>query len=89
MPRRPSEHEHTDLEERPRQYVQENEEEAEEDHMAPTTWWVTSTLFPLAAATFGPVATAFNICALAMAWRKVAEPASMESEGTSVPDPTW
>jgi len=77
------------LGERPTQYINENEEEAEEDHMAPTTWWITSTLFPLAAATFGPVATSFNICALALDWRVIVDPASTESEGMSVPDPAW
>lgn len=48
-----------------------------------------STLFPLIAGTFGPLASAFNICALATHWRTTVAPNSPESEGTYINDPAW
>lgn len=35
------------------------------------------------------MASAFNICALAIPWRTTVSPASKESEGTHIPDPAW
>ncbi|MCJ1402982.1 Potassium channel [Xylographa trunciseda] len=52
-------------------------------------WWFSSTLFPLIAATFGPLATAFNICALVMDWRVVVDPSSTEATGIDIRDPDW
>ena len=52
-------------------------------------WWFVTTLFPLFAGTFGPVATMFNICALTQTWRVVPQSSSKEQEGTAVQDPTW
>ncbi|KAK8210394.1 hypothetical protein M8818_003564 [Zalaria obscura] len=76
----------------PRQdYVPKNEEEAEDDHLAPSHWWIITTLFPLIATTFGPLATTFNICALAGDLRVIVNPntteGSSETEGVNVPDP--
>ena len=40
--------------------------------------------------TFGPVATAFSICALAQSWRIVADPTNTtEQQGQDVSDPSW
>lgn len=52
-------------------------------------WWVICTLFPLIAGTFGPMASAFNICAVAIDWRIIVSETSDESEGTHITDPTW
>ena len=73
----------------PQEYVHKDEEEAEVDHLAPARWWFFSTLFPLIAGTFGPVATAFNICALVMDWRVIVDPSSTESTGIDIRDPDW
>ncbi|SLM35701.1 Two pore domain potassium channel domain [Lasallia pustulata] len=75
--------------ERPEEYVTKDEEEAEEDYLAPSRWWFSSTLFPLIAGTFGPLATAFNICALVMDWRVIVDSSSAEAEGADVRDPKW
>lgn len=53
-------------------------------------WWFITTLFPLIAGTFGPVATAFSICALTQSWRIIADPSSTtEQQGLQVSDPAW
>ncbi len=53
-------------------------------------WWFITTLFPLIAGTFGPVATAFSICALAQSWRIVADPSNTtEQQGLDLSDPSW
>ncbi|MCJ1479073.1 Potassium channel [Lambiella insularis] len=73
----------------PEEYVHKDEEEAEEDPSSPSRWWFSSTLFPLVTGTFGPLATAFNICALVMDWRVIVDPTSAESTGIDVQDPDW
>lgn len=75
--------------ERAADYADKNEEDAVEDFNAPTRWWVYSTLFPLIAGTFGPMASAFNICAVAVDWRIYVDATSTESEGAHIPDPKW
>ena len=82
-------HEEEDTRTDPQEYVHKDEEEAEVDHLAPARWWFSSTLFPLIAGTFGPVATAFNICALVMDWRVIVNPSSTESTGIDIRDPDW
>ncbi len=52
-------------------------------------WWFASTAFPLAAGTFGPMASAFSICALAIHWRVDVPPGTAEAFGTYVDDPPW
>ncbi|OAP57178.1 hypothetical protein AYL99_07916 [Fonsecaea erecta] len=75
--------------EQARQYIQEDEEDAVTDFNAPISWWMLSTLFPLIAGTFGPLASTFNICALAIDWRTTVSSSSTESEGTHMSDPGW
>ena len=43
----------------------------------------------LLAGTFGPVATAFNVCALVVDWRLTVDPSSTEAEGFFRSDPKW
>ncbi len=50
---------------------------------------VVATLFPLIAGTFGPMASMFNICAIAIPWRLVVNPDSSEANGDHIPDPKW
>ncbi|KAJ5397041.1 hypothetical protein N7509_005154 [Penicillium cosmopolitanum] len=45
-------------------------------------WWLASTAYPLAAGTFGPMASAFSVCSLSQPWR-------MELGGKEIPDPKW
>ena len=56
----------------------------------PSRWWFASTACPLLAGTFGPLASAFNICALAARWRLLVPPGATGLEGArSLPDPAW
>ena len=71
-----------------------NDEYTEEDEQAflnPSRWWFASTAFPLLAGTFGPMASAFNICALVENWRVDIPPGfgANEAHGVNVPDPKW
>jgi potassium channel subfamily K len=52
-------------------------------------WWFASTAFPLIAGTFGPMASAFSILALAIRWRVYVPPGSVEAFGIYVNDPGW
>ncbi|KAL9100286.1 MAG: hypothetical protein Q9163_004318 [Psora crenata] len=54
-------------------------------------WWFASTGFPLLAGTFGPMASAFSICALAVHWRVEIPPGHgpNEGHGNTVKDPKW
>ncbi|MCJ1350793.1 MAG: Potassium channel [Icmadophila ericetorum] len=74
---------------KPEEYVPKDEEEAEKDRLAPSRWWFSSTLVPLIAGTFGPLATVFNLCALDTKWRLIVDPNSGEQEGQSIADPAW
>ena len=73
----------------PLEYATKDEREAEQDFLAPARWWFVSTLFPLVAGTFGPVASAFSICAIVQDWRVVPSAASKEQEGPLLRDPSW
>ncbi|KAE8453217.1 hypothetical protein EG329_011284 [Mollisiaceae sp. DMI_Dod_QoI] len=53
-------------------------EEDEQEFLAPSRWWFASTAFPLIAGTFGPMASAFSICALAVHWRVYIPPGAAE-----------
>lgn len=56
----------------------------------PSRWWFASTAFPLVAGTFGPMASAFSICALVQSWRVDIPPGANESHGSvKVSDPKW
>ena len=52
-------------------------------------WWFASTAFPLVAGTFGPMASAFNLCALVENWRVSIPDGGTEGHATDVPDPRW
>ena len=54
-----------------------------------TLIWYAGTVFPLSAACFGPMASAFNICALAEEWRVLIPPAGTEAQETAIADPSW
>ncbi|KAK4549420.1 hypothetical protein LTR36_006417 [Oleoguttula mirabilis] len=70
-------------------FANKGEEELVRDYNAPITWYCLATLFPLIAGTFGPMASAFNICAVAIDWRLIVDASSDESEGQHIADPTW
>ena len=58
------------------------------DKLLHSRWWFASTGFPLTAGTFGPMASAFSICALVQDWR-VVMPGETEGIGDKVKDPQW
>lgn len=60
-----------------------------EDLTAPTSWWFASTGCPLLAATFGPIASAFSVCALVYHWREYIPPGTQEASGLTIADPKW
>lgn len=64
-------------------------EDLEEDPTAPTSWWFASTACPLLAATFGPIATAFSVCALVYHWRDYVPLGTQEASGLEITDPKW
>jgi hypothetical protein len=51
--------------------------------------WYAATVFPLSAACFGPMASVFNICALAEDWRVYIPPGGTEAQEIAITDPTW
>ena len=66
------------------------EERDEEDVLLkPSRWWFASTACPLLAGTFGPMANAFNICALVQFWREYIPLGAMEGHGFLKKDPPW
>ncbi|PMD35598.1 voltage-gated potassium channel [Hyaloscypha variabilis F] len=67
----------------------EEKEEDEQAFLAPSRWWFASTAFPLIAGTFGPMASAFSICALVVHWRVYIPPGAAEENGVPIPDPKW
>ncbi|TVY82823.1 Outward-rectifier potassium channel TOK1 [Lachnellula suecica] len=65
-------------------------EEDEEAMLEPNSWWLASTAFPLIAGTFGPMASAFSLCALVVHWRVYIPPGASETTGgTEIEDPKW
>ncbi len=66
-------------------------QDGEDDFMQPTQWWFASVACPLLAATFGPMASAFNICALVQHWRQTIPPGPHVSDevGHLIEDPPW
>ncbi|KAL8673931.1 MAG: hypothetical protein Q9168_001678 [Polycauliona sp. 1 TL-2023] len=67
------------------------QKEDEQAFLNPSRWWFASTAFPLLAGTFGPMASAFNVCAIAENWRVIVPhgPGGNEAHGTDVKDPGW
>lgn len=52
-------------------------------------YWFESTACPLLAGTFGPIASAFNVCALSVSWREYQPPGKVQSNGDNLQDPKW
>ncbi|KAF2163185.1 hypothetical protein M409DRAFT_68779 [Zasmidium cellare ATCC 36951] len=69
--------------------MEEDERAEQEDLTQPDTWWFASTVNPLLAATFGPIANGFSICALVYSWRSYIPPGASPSEGVRIADPHW
>jgi potassium channel subfamily K len=51
--------------------------------------WFALTAFPLFAGTFGPIASALNICALVQPWRSIVPPGATQDQGIDIDDPSW
>lgn len=51
--------------------------------------YFSSTLIPLLAGTFGPMASTFSICALVKNWRLYVPDGSTEDQALDIPDPPW
>ena len=67
----------------------DNLDKFQQAFLNPSRWWFASTAFPLIAGTFGPMASAFNICALVEHWRVSMPPGQTQAQGTTIPDPQW
>ncbi|TGO81876.1 hypothetical protein BPOR_0988g00020 [Botrytis porri] len=63
--------------------------EDEEAFLEPSRWWFASTAFPLVAGTFGPMASAFSICASVVHWRVSIPPGGVKEHGIYIDDPKW
>jgi potassium channel subfamily K, other eukaryote len=61
----------------------------EKNVFLPAKWWWASTVFPLLAGTFGPMANAFSICALVESWREELSKSGTEEHGIKIKDPNW
>lgn len=75
-----------------KQFADKKEEDIVADYNSPIHMWVVATLFPLVAGTFGPMASMFNICAIAISWRvtvQIPEGSDHEANGHHIPDPHW
>jgi len=66
-------------------------EKAGEGYYVPIYIWCASVIFPLCAGSFGPMASAFGICALAESWRvdNVNKAGNNMLVGTDIEDPKW
>ena len=69
--------------------ARQEEEEEEDLLLAPSRWWFASTASPLIAGTVGPMASAFNIIAIAQYWREHILPGAGEDNSPTIPDPGW
>ncbi|KJK81744.1 hypothetical protein H634G_03006 [Metarhizium anisopliae BRIP 53293] len=58
-------------------------------HLIPSRWWFASSAFPMIAATLGPVASAFSICALGSQWRQKLVPGQNVDDAVFIQDPAW
>lgn len=61
----------------------------EDAHLDPSRYWFASSAFPMVAATLGPVASAFSVCALVRPWRQIFPPGSDIDKAVFVDDPDW
>jgi potassium channel subfamily K len=55
----------------------------------PAHIWYATTVFPLSAACFGPMASAFNVCALVEDWRVFIPAGGTEAQEIAISDPAW
>ena len=69
--------------------TEQEEKEEEEEFSQSGSWFFASTACPLLAGTFGPIASGFNICALANEWRVYIPPEGTEEHGVKISDPSW
>ncbi|KAI9893086.1 MAG: Potassium channel [Vezdaea aestivalis] len=69
--------------------VEETHNTADMAYLAPSRWWFASTAFPLVAGTFGPMASAFSVCALVVNWRVEVPSGGTEIHGVKIADPKW
>jgi len=67
----------------------DSSDDDEEERKDPGVWWFASTMCPLLAGTFGPIATGFSICALVYRWRDYVPTGTGENELKPIPDPHW
>lgn len=58
-------------------------------HLDPSRYWFASSAFPMIAATLGPVASAFSVCALVKPWRQHFPPGSNIDLAEFIDDPIW
>ncbi|KAJ4423151.1 hypothetical protein N0V82_002145 [Gnomoniopsis sp. IMI 355080] len=58
-------------------------------HLDPSRYWFASSAFPMIAATLGPVASAFSVCALVKPWRQNFPPGSDIDKAVFIDDPIW
>jgi hypothetical protein len=58
-------------------------------NFANSLWWFAQTACPLIAGTFGPMANAFNICALVQPWREDIPAGGTVAHGRPLKDPSW
>lgn len=61
----------------------------DEAHLVPSRYWFASSAFPMIAATLGPVASAFSVCALVRPWRQNFPPGSDIDTAQFIDDPIW
>ncbi len=63
--------------------------EVEKQYYEPTHIWYAATVFPLCSACFGPMASAFNLCALIEDWRVTVPNDGVEADEMAIADPRW
>lgn len=61
----------------------------DEAHLDPSRYWFASSAFPMIAATLGPVASAFSVCALVRPWRQIFPLGSDLDKAQFIDDPIW
>jgi potassium channel subfamily K len=68
---------------------EQDEKRTTENVNTASTWWFASTACPLLAATFGPIANGFSVCALGCAWRAYIPDGKADKDGKPINDPGW
>ncbi|KAH7348272.1 potassium channel-like protein [Rhexocercosporidium sp. MPI-PUGE-AT-0058] len=62
------------------------EKKTEAAQRAPSRWWFP---YPLIAGTFGPIASAFSVCALTVPWRSTTQGKEAKEDVNYIDDPKW